>query len=243
MARALPTKLPLEVVTPEGLLLREEVDEVIAPGEHGYFGVLPGHTPFLSTLGLGEITYRMGGAVAPAHLLLGLLRGAARPGQHPGRAGGAAGGHRPCPRGSRPRQALARMKAIRDEAGYRDAQAAYVRAVTRLAVARRRGGCAPQGRDAGRAPLPRSRFPWRALLRLPRQGPARGAPGRLAVRGDWRPRAGPLRAGGAHPRRPDRLARVPSGTTPVARGSCRLALRRTAALVRRRAASSPAARS
>ena len=42
---ALPTKLTLEVVTPEGLLLREEVDEVIAPGSEGYFGVRPGHTP------------------------------------------------------------------------------------------------------------------------------------------------------------------------------------------------------
>ena len=40
-----PTKLSLEVVTPEGLLLREEVDEVMAPGADGYFGVLPGHTP------------------------------------------------------------------------------------------------------------------------------------------------------------------------------------------------------
>jgi F-type H+-transporting ATPase subunit epsilon len=59
---ALPTKLTLEVVTPEGLLLREEVDEVIAPGTLGYFGVLPGHTPFLSTLGVGELTYRQGSA-------------------------------------------------------------------------------------------------------------------------------------------------------------------------------------
>src|SRR5258708_10199294 len=57
---ALPTKLTLEVVTPEGLLLREEVDEVIAPGALGYFGVRPGHTPFLSTLGVGELTYRQG---------------------------------------------------------------------------------------------------------------------------------------------------------------------------------------
>src|SRR5438094_10140158 len=56
----LPTKLTLEVVTPAGLLLREEVDEVVAPGALGYFGVLPGHTPFLSTLGAGEITYRRG---------------------------------------------------------------------------------------------------------------------------------------------------------------------------------------
>ena len=57
----LPTKIVLEVVTPMGLLLREEVDEVIAPGEDGYFGVRPGHTPFLSTLGLGEISFRVGG--------------------------------------------------------------------------------------------------------------------------------------------------------------------------------------
>jgi F-type H+-transporting ATPase subunit epsilon len=56
----LPQDLTLEVVTPSGLLLREQVDEVIAPGDEGYFGVLPGHTPFLSTLGLGEITYRRG---------------------------------------------------------------------------------------------------------------------------------------------------------------------------------------
>ncbi len=40
-ASGLPTRLALEIVTPEGLLLREEVDEVIAPGEDGYFGVLP----------------------------------------------------------------------------------------------------------------------------------------------------------------------------------------------------------
>src|SRR5215470_19161688 len=58
----LPTKLLLEVVTPMGLLLRDEVDEVIAPGEDGYFGVRPGHTPMLTTLGLGEISYKVGGS-------------------------------------------------------------------------------------------------------------------------------------------------------------------------------------
>ena len=57
----LPASLILEVVTPDGLLLREEVDELTAPGEQGYFGVRPGHTPFLSTLGLGEISYGRGG--------------------------------------------------------------------------------------------------------------------------------------------------------------------------------------
>ena len=54
----LPTKLALEIVTPEGLLLRDEVEEVIAPGERGYFGVRPGHTPLMATLGLGEFSYR-----------------------------------------------------------------------------------------------------------------------------------------------------------------------------------------
>ena len=61
MNPGLPTKITLEVVTPEGLLLREEVDDVVAPGDLGYFGVLPGHTPFLTTLGAGEITYGIGG--------------------------------------------------------------------------------------------------------------------------------------------------------------------------------------
>ena len=56
----LPTKLQLEIVTPSGLLLDETVDSVEVPGEFGYFGVLPGHTPFLATLGEGEITFRAG---------------------------------------------------------------------------------------------------------------------------------------------------------------------------------------
>jgi len=42
----LPKDLTLEVVTPEGLLLREQVDEVIAPGEEGYFGVLRSFPPW-----------------------------------------------------------------------------------------------------------------------------------------------------------------------------------------------------
>ena len=54
---ALPKKLHLEVVTPEGLLVQEDVDSVKAPGEEGYFGVLPGHTPMLATLGVGIISY------------------------------------------------------------------------------------------------------------------------------------------------------------------------------------------
>ena len=54
-------KLTLEIVTPEKRVVREEVDEVVCPGIEGEFGVLPGHTPFLTALRIGELSYRMGG--------------------------------------------------------------------------------------------------------------------------------------------------------------------------------------
>ena len=47
---ALPTHLTLEIVTPERPLVHEDVDEVELPGDEGYFGVLPGHTPLLAAL-------------------------------------------------------------------------------------------------------------------------------------------------------------------------------------------------
>jgi F-type H+-transporting ATPase subunit epsilon len=53
-------KILLEVVTPEKQLLSQQVDEVIAPGSEGEFGVLPGHCYFLSTLRIGELRYRVG---------------------------------------------------------------------------------------------------------------------------------------------------------------------------------------
>ena len=53
-------KLKLELVTPYRLVLSQEVDEVTAPGTLGEFGVLPGHTPLLTTLKVGELTYRQG---------------------------------------------------------------------------------------------------------------------------------------------------------------------------------------
>lgn len=53
-------KILLEVVTPEKQLLSQQVDEVIAPGLEGEFGVLPGHCHFLSTLRIGELRYRVG---------------------------------------------------------------------------------------------------------------------------------------------------------------------------------------
>ena len=53
-------KLKLELVTPYQQVLSQEVDEVTAPGALGEFGVLPGHTPLLTTLKIGELTYRQG---------------------------------------------------------------------------------------------------------------------------------------------------------------------------------------
>ena len=50
-----------ELATPGRLLVSTEADEVVAPGTEGYFGVLPGHAAFLSTLGSGRLTYRRGG--------------------------------------------------------------------------------------------------------------------------------------------------------------------------------------
>ena len=53
-------RLTLEIATPTRLVVSETVDEVVAPGSEGYFGVLPGHAPFLTSLGVGVVTYRSG---------------------------------------------------------------------------------------------------------------------------------------------------------------------------------------
>ncbi len=55
-------KILLEIVTPERKVLSEMVDIVVAPGELGEFGVLPGHIPFLCKLKVGELRYRVGAA-------------------------------------------------------------------------------------------------------------------------------------------------------------------------------------
>ena len=57
---AVPAKILLEVVTPDRSIVREDVDEVQLPGAEGYLGVLPGHTPLLTTLKVGELWYRTG---------------------------------------------------------------------------------------------------------------------------------------------------------------------------------------
>ena len=55
---ALPAHLALEIVTPDRAIVHDEVDEVQVPGSEGYFGVLPGHTPLLSMLQVGQLWYR-----------------------------------------------------------------------------------------------------------------------------------------------------------------------------------------
>lgn len=54
----------LEIVTPYRKLLSKEVEEMTAPGQEGEFGVLAGHTPFLTILKSGEISYRKGNEAA-----------------------------------------------------------------------------------------------------------------------------------------------------------------------------------
>jgi len=50
----------LEIVTPEKVMVSQEVDIVAAPGSLGEFGVLKGHVPFLTALMPGEIRYSRG---------------------------------------------------------------------------------------------------------------------------------------------------------------------------------------
>jgi F-type H+-transporting ATPase subunit epsilon len=48
----------LEVVTPDQAVVSDEVQMVVAPGTYGEFGVLPGHTSFLTTLKTGMLRYK-----------------------------------------------------------------------------------------------------------------------------------------------------------------------------------------
>jgi F-type H+-transporting ATPase subunit epsilon len=53
----------LEVVTPARQVVRETVSEAQIPVLGGYIGVLPGHTPLLAEMGIGELSYQVGGRV------------------------------------------------------------------------------------------------------------------------------------------------------------------------------------
>jgi F-type H+-transporting ATPase subunit epsilon len=55
---SLPTHIQLQIVSADRMLVNETVDEVEIPGSDGYFGVLPGHTPLLALLQVGQLWYR-----------------------------------------------------------------------------------------------------------------------------------------------------------------------------------------
>ena len=56
----LPESLTIELVTPDRQLVSETVSVVQLPGKNGYLGILPGHAPLLTELGVGELSYRRG---------------------------------------------------------------------------------------------------------------------------------------------------------------------------------------
>jgi F-type H+-transporting ATPase subunit epsilon len=68
----LPDAIQLVIVTPERQILKETVSEVTMPGADGYLGVLPGHAPLITELGVGELTYRATGGQSG---LLAVIRG------------------------------------------------------------------------------------------------------------------------------------------------------------------------
>lgn len=61
-------KLNLEIITPERKVLSLQVEEVIVPGVDGELGVLPNHTPLISQLQTGVLTYRQGGEKRSVHV-------------------------------------------------------------------------------------------------------------------------------------------------------------------------------
>jgi F-type H+-transporting ATPase subunit epsilon len=137
----------LELATPTRQLVSEEVDEVVAPGTEGYFGVLPGHAALLATLGSGDVMYRRGreevhlavhggfAEVTPERVII-LAELAERP-QEIDRD-----------RAERARQRAEQMMTGRHPDGptheheidYHEALAAYQRALTRLLVVSMGGG-------------------------------------------------------------------------------------------------------
>jgi F-type H+-transporting ATPase subunit epsilon len=66
--------LQLEIVTPERLAYSDEVDSVQLPGSEGELGVLPHHAPLISTLGVGELRIRKGGAEESFAIVGGFLQ-------------------------------------------------------------------------------------------------------------------------------------------------------------------------
>ena len=66
----LPEAIELIVVTPERQLLRETVVTVNIPGPDGQLGILPGHAPLITELGIGELSYRTATSSKPTTLAI-----------------------------------------------------------------------------------------------------------------------------------------------------------------------------
>ena len=66
----LPEALELVVVTPEKQLLRQKTVDVQMPGEDGYLGILPGHAPLMTALGIGDLSYRTADGKDTAHVAI-----------------------------------------------------------------------------------------------------------------------------------------------------------------------------
>ncbi len=66
----MPDAIELVIVTPEKQLLRQKVADVQMPGENGYLGILPGHAPLMTELGIGELSYHESGGKEPAHIAI-----------------------------------------------------------------------------------------------------------------------------------------------------------------------------
>src|SRR5713101_4679795 len=66
----MPDAIELVIVTPEKQLLRDRVVEVQMPGENGYLGILPGHAPLMTELGIGELSYHDMGGKESTHIAI-----------------------------------------------------------------------------------------------------------------------------------------------------------------------------
>ena len=64
-------RVQFELVTPERLIVSAEVEMVVVPGSEGNFGVLPGHSPLISTIRPGTIDIYEGGAIAERIFIVG----------------------------------------------------------------------------------------------------------------------------------------------------------------------------
>jgi len=67
----LPEAIELIIVTPTRQLLRARASEVTLPGANGYLGILPGHAPLMTELGIGELTYRDSAQTEPVSVVRG----------------------------------------------------------------------------------------------------------------------------------------------------------------------------